>query len=93
MISIMSSLQMLVPNHLRGRVMGFYGMTWSIMPLGGLYAGVLASLIGAPWAIAIGGLLVSGFAIGPALLNSEVRNIGTTLAKQADSAPPSPARA
>ena len=42
MISIMSSLQMMVPNHMRGRVMGFYGMTWSIMPLGGMYAGCLA---------------------------------------------------
>ena len=91
MISIMSSLQMLVPNHLRGRVMGFYGMTWSIMPLGGLYAGVIASLIGAPWAIAIGGLLVSAFAIGPALLNGNVRNIGTILARQSDAvAAPAP---
>jgi len=82
MISIQSSLQMLVPNRLRGRVMGFYGMTWSIMPLGGMYAGVVAGFIGVPWAIAIGGLLVSGFAIGPALLNSNVRGIGTLLSDQ-----------
>ena len=93
MISIQSSLQMLVPNHLRGRVMGFYGMTWSIMPLGGLYAGVIAALIGAPWAIAIGGLLVSGFAIGPALLNRDVRNIGAILARQTDAALTPPQRA
>ena len=93
MISIQSSLQMLVPNHLRGRVMGFYGMTWSIMPLGGLYAGVIAALIGAPWAIAIGGLLVSGFAIGPALLNRDVRNIGAILARQTDAALAPPQRA
>jgi len=71
-----------VPNRLRGRVMGFYGMTWSIMPLGGMYAGVVAGFIGVPWAIAIGGLLVSGFAIGPALLNSNVRGIGTLLSDQ-----------
>ena len=37
MISIMSSLQLLVPDNMRGRVMGFYGMTWSIMPLGGFW--------------------------------------------------------
>ncbi len=93
MISIQSSLQMLVPDRMRGRVMGFYGMTWSIMPLGGLYAGLIAGLIGVPWAIAVGGLLVSGFAIGPALLNSDVRNIGTILARQSEAAAVPPRRA
>ena len=33
MISIMSSLQLMVPNDMRGRIMGFYSMTYSIMPL------------------------------------------------------------
>jgi MFS family permease len=88
MISIQSSLQMLVPNRLRGRVMGFYGMTWSIMPLGGMYAGVVAGLVGVPWAIAIGGLLVSGFAIGPALLNRNVRGIGILLSEQTPATSP-----
>jgi MFS family permease len=76
----MSTLQMLVPNEMRGRVMGFYGMTWNIMPLGGMFAGVLAVSIGAPWAVAIGGLAVSAFAIGPALLNGRIRNLGALLA-------------
>jgi MFS family permease len=79
MISIQSSLQMLVPDRMRGRVMGFYGMTWSIMPLGGMQAGALASVITAPFAIAFGGLAVAVFAIGPAFLNSGVRNLGTQL--------------
>ena len=86
MISILSSLQLMVPDYMRGRIMGFYGMTWNIMPLGGMYAGALAGLIGTPMAIAIGGLLVIAFAIGPALLNSHVRNIGLILMeKEADS--------
>ena len=42
MITIMSSLQLLTPDKMRGRVMGFYGMTWSIMPIGGFWAGGLA---------------------------------------------------
>ncbi len=69
MISIQSSLQLLVPDQMRGRVMGFYGMTWSIMPLGGLVAGALASVafIGATFAVAIGGLAVVAFAVGPGL--------------------------
>ena len=84
MISIMSSLQMMVPNHMRGRVMGFYGMTWSIMPLGGMFAGSLAKYVGedstgVPIAVAIGGILVAVFAIGPFFMNRNVRNLGTIL--------------
>ena len=86
MISIQSSLQMMVPDRVRGRVMGFYGMTWSIMPLGGLQAGALASVgsisvlgavihIGAPGAVVIGGLAVAAFALGPALLNRKIRTL------------------
>ena len=85
MISIMSSLQTMVPDGMRGRVMGFYGMTWSIMPLGGLQAGAMATLIGAPIgapiALAIGGLAVTAFAIGPAMINSRVRNLGALLSQ------------
>ena len=79
MISIMSSLQLLVPDGMRGRVMGFYGMTWSIMPLGGLQAGRIAEEVGVEVAIAIGGGLVAAFALGPALINRQVRNIGSIL--------------
>ena len=79
MISVMSSLQMLIPDHMRGRVMGLFGMTWSFMPLGGTQASAVANFIGAPFAIAIGGFLVSAFAIGPALFNRQVRNLGTLL--------------
>ena len=79
MISIMSSLQMMVPDRMRGRVMGFYGMTWSIMPLGGMQAGSIAYYLGAANAVMIGGLAVISFAVGPAMLNQQVRNIGTLL--------------
>ena len=80
-ISIQSSLQMLVPDAVRGRVMGFYGMTWSIQPLGGMLLGGLASIavLGAPLAVAIGGLGITIFALGPALLNPKVRNLGALL--------------
>ncbi|MFQ5874227.1 MAG: MFS transporter [Dehalococcoidia bacterium] len=74
--SIMSSLQILVPDDMRGRVMGTYAMTWSLMPLGGMQAGAIANFIGAPVAVAIGGLAVSAFAIGPAMINSRIRNLG-----------------
>jgi MFS family permease len=90
MISVMSSLQMMVPDNMRGRVMGFYGMTYSIMPLGGMQAGFLAtfviapslgisSVLATPFAVALGGIIVTVFALGPALINGNVRNIGSLL--------------
>ena len=77
--SIQSSLQMLVPDGMRGRIMGFYGMTYNITPLGGMLAGALADLITAPVAIGLGGLAVAAFALGPAMINGEVRNLGALL--------------
>ena len=78
MISVQSSLQMLVPDNVRGRVMGFYSMTWSIMPLGGLQAGALASVafIGAPFAVAIGGVAVVVFALATGAFNGRIRQLG-----------------
>ncbi len=76
-----SSLQLLVPDHIRGRVMGFYGMTYNIRPLGGMQASALASIgaIGAPFSIAIGGLAVAAFPIVAMLTNKKVRNLGSEL--------------
>lgn len=78
MISIQSSLQLLVPDSVRGRVMGFYSMTWSIMPLGGLQAGALANVswIGAPFAVAIGGAAVVLFSLATGTFNGRIRQLG-----------------
>ena len=77
MVSIMSTLQLMTPDHMRGRVMGFYGMTWSIFPLGGMQAGGLANFIGAPLAVTVGGVAVAAFALGPALFNARIRRLDT----------------
>ena len=71
--------------------MGFYMMTHSNSPLGALQAGALARLVRVPIAIAIGGLMVSGFTVGSAMINSKVRNLGTIL-RQLKPAPPTSAR-
>lgn len=53
-----SLLQTSVPDHLRGRVLGLYGVTFSGMtPFGALQAGIIASAYGAPAPVLIGGLL------------------------------------
>ena len=76
LIAVMTTLQALVPNQLRGRVMGFYAITWSLAPLGGLQSNIIAHYISAPVAVAISGGLVVAFALGAALANPRVRALG-----------------
>ncbi len=59
----MTTLQLRVPDELRGRVMGVWSMTYFMAQLGGLPAGALAQWIGAPAAVAIGALSVTAFAL------------------------------
>lgn len=82
-IAVIGALQLLVPDRLRGRVMGFFTMTWNIMPLGAIQAGALANVWGAPAAVAIGGLAVTAFALGPTLLNKNIRRLGARLEEAA----------
>ena len=51
-------LQLKLPDELRGRVMGIYGLTWDLMPLGGMIAGAIAEYHGVPVAVLIGGGMV-----------------------------------
>ena len=51
----MSTLQQLVPDQLRGRVMGLFGATWSLVPLGMAMGGTVAQQTDAATAVAIGG--------------------------------------
>jgi MFS family permease len=49
-------LQTVVDDDKRGRIMSFYAMSFGgMMPLGSLLAGAMASRIGAPWTVFIGG--------------------------------------
>ncbi|MEX1022404.1 MAG: MFS transporter [Dehalococcoidia bacterium] len=59
----MTTLQMRVPDELRGRVMGVWSMTWFLASIGALPAGAVAEVLGAPWSVALGGLAVSAFAV------------------------------
>jgi MFS family permease len=54
-----SLVQLIVPDHLRGRVMSIYMVAFrGGMPLGGLAAGTLASITSAPTALGTGGTLL-----------------------------------
>jgi len=59
-----TTIQLAVPDHLRGRVMSVYTTVFSAsIPIGGLAMGAIASTFGVPSAIALGGALtlVVGF--------------------------------
>lgn len=56
-------LQTLVPDHLRGRIMGTYGLVWSLIPLGSLQSGILATYLGAPVAVTIGAIVLIAFSL------------------------------
>src|SRR5581483_3168677 len=67
MTTVNTSLQLMVPNEFRGRVMGLWGLTWNLVPIGGTFAGAIAQVAGAPTALAIDGALVACMATGVAL--------------------------
>jgi MFS family permease len=75
MITVQTSLQMRVPDELRGRVMGIYGVTHNLGPLGAMQAGLLASTFSAPIALTIGGAAIILFALGVAYSRREVRSL------------------
>lgn len=73
--NVMTSLQALVPDGLRGRVMGIYSLTFSFMPLGGLWAGLLANAVGAPLTVTIGGSGILIFALAVLIFSKHVRQM------------------
>ncbi len=87
----MTALQMLVPDELRGRVMGVWGMTWFLQAVGGLPVGILAAWVGTPTAIAIGALMVSAFALLLLATVPSLRRIAPPAGASASRAP-SPTR-
>lgn len=75
-----SLMQMVVPNHLRGRVMSIYmALFLGGMPIGGLVAGWLADRIGEPPVLALGGglVLLASVALGRQLLRHWPAPAGT----------------
>lgn len=71
----MTTLQILVPDELRGRVMGVWSMTWFLTPVGAFFVGAGAELIGTQTIVAMGGLSVTVFAVVLYLISSELRSI------------------
>ncbi len=75
MTIISAILQMNLPNQLRGRVMGIYGLTWDLMPVGGMIAGAIAEFAGAPMAVGVGGFMVAGMAVTVMVCRPNIRRL------------------
>lgn len=75
MTTINTILQVNLPDHLRGRVMGIFGLTWDLMPVGGMIAGAIAEFAGAPVAVGFGGLMVAAMAAFVAVALPDIRRL------------------
>jgi MFS family permease len=84
----LSTIQQLVPEQLRGRIMGLYGVTWSLSSLGMAQGGTVAQYIDAPWAVALGGMVIVVMAGVMFILSPDIRGLRAGIVEQ-----PSPAYA
>lgn len=83
MISTMTALQVKVPEVLRGRVMGIYSITFSLIPLGGFLGGAIAELSGdvtslispVRIAIAAGAIILGAIVLFVAVTQREIRSL------------------
>jgi len=75
LISSMTALQVRVPDAMRGRVMGIHGITFSMLPLGGLVGGLIANATDVRLAIALGAIAMSAIVAFVALTQPEVREL------------------
>ena len=51
-------LQLVSSDEMRGRVLGLYGLTFGFTPVGGFISGSIATIISAPVAIGMGGVII-----------------------------------
>jgi MFS family permease len=64
MVASNTIIQTIVDDEMRGRVMSLFAMSFAgTMPFGSLYAGSLASSIGAPWTLIISGIVCISVAL------------------------------
>ncbi|MCX6023824.1 MAG: MFS transporter, partial [Chloroflexi bacterium] len=68
-------LQTIIPDALRGRVMSIYMLDQGLMPLGSMFAGVMASGMGAPFAVTVMGSFVLLLAVLSGVLIPRIRRM------------------
>ena len=77
MVSINGSLQILVPDDFRGRIMGFYSITFSMPALGAIPMSAIAEAVDVRISAAMGGSLIVAFVWMLKLGSPYFRNLGS----------------
>lgn len=71
-----TTLQILAPDELRGRVVSLYSLSFiGMMPIGSLAGGAVAAAVGAPAVIAVGGAVVTLIALLGVVRSPAVRGV------------------
>ena len=78
MVMSMTVLQLAVPDALRGRVMGIHTITYSLMPLGGLFLGAFAERVSAVAGVMLGASAFFAITLGVALGRRAIRDIDSS---------------
>lgn len=85
MITSTTVLQLEVPDHLRGRVMGFHATTYHLLSLGGLFAGAIAQFTNPALAITISTSIFLVLLVWIILTQQSIRQIdGQKLTEQTE---------
>ena len=71
----MTTLQLRVPENMRGRVMGIYTITFSLIPLGGMVGGGIASVYDERVAVFLGASILATIFVIVGITQPIVRNI------------------
>jgi hypothetical protein len=75
-VTAQSTLQYLVPNEYRGRVMGIWGMTHTaVQPMGQLQMGAVAGIFSAPVAVTFGAIAMLTAAVFLVIPNRRIRTL------------------
>ena len=92
MVSSMTVMQLSVPDRLRGRVMGFHGLAFSLIPLGGLLGGAVANQSSPPFAAALNASLLAAVVLLVAATQPALRRLDGVAAAGRTPGPREPAR-
>lgn len=63
-VMMQTLFQLLSSDEMRGRVFGIYALTYGFTPLGGFVSGAVATAMGAPFSIAVGGGVILTYVLG-----------------------------
>lgn len=74
-----AAIQMVIPDEVRGRVMSVMMMTFGLMPLGAVPAGIAAQSVGAPPVVAVGAVLFVISTLGIFAANPSLRTVDRSM--------------